>query len=115
MTNEERQSLWPMIDREMNALRLRIQVLEAQRAMTVARLGGTVEGQPTSELNYLQRVDELVGKECRLRSISMPINAADVGKVYCDRCDGTGAVEGGKVLLTLCEKCNGTGLLPKGA
>ena len=31
--------------------------------MTVARLGGTVEGQPTCRENFLQRIDELVGKE----------------------------------------------------
>lgn len=28
-------------------------------AMTVARLGGTVEGEPTQRINFLQRIDEL--------------------------------------------------------
>jgi len=36
--------------------------LEGERAvlaMTVARLGGTVEGAPTHRINFLQRIDEL--------------------------------------------------------
>lgn len=31
----------------------------ATLAMTVARLGGTVEGHPTRRINFLQRIDEL--------------------------------------------------------
>lgn len=32
-------------------------------AMTVARLGGMVEGRPTERVNFLQRVDQLVAME----------------------------------------------------
>jgi hypothetical protein len=35
--------------------------------MAVDRLGGTVEGAPTSRINFLQRIDELVLMEKRLR------------------------------------------------
>lgn len=37
-------------------------------AMTVARLEGTVEGQPTHRINFLQRIDELVRIEASLDS-----------------------------------------------
>lgn len=30
---------------------------------------------------------------------------------YCERCEGCGSYEGGKVLLTTCEDCEGTGLV----
>lgn len=43
--------------------------LEMERgvlAMTVARLGGTVEGHPTHRINFLQRIDELRDLEARL-------------------------------------------------
>ena len=44
-------------------------MFEAQLDMTVARLGGMVEGNPTARLNFLQRIDELVAKEAQLRQI----------------------------------------------
>ncbi len=40
-------------------LKLERDCLIAQRHMTIARLGGMVEGAPTCEINFLQRVDEL--------------------------------------------------------
>lgn len=43
-----------------------VEDFKAQRAMTVARLGGIVEGNPTANHNYLQRVDELRGKESQI-------------------------------------------------
>jgi hypothetical protein len=59
-------------DHRNAALRSRIAELElalagreAQLHMTVARLGGTVEGYPTAMLNFLQRVDELRQIEAR--------------------------------------------------
>ncbi len=51
---------------ELECVRLAHDCLVAQRHMTIARLGGTVEGGPTCELNFLQRVDELREKEAQL-------------------------------------------------
>lgn len=39
---------------------------EAVLAMAVARLGGLVEGHPTTRINFLQRVDDLVETERKL-------------------------------------------------
>jgi hypothetical protein len=44
---------------ELAEARLSHQSSEAVLAMTVARLGGQVEGRPTHRINFLQRVDEL--------------------------------------------------------
>jgi hypothetical protein len=51
---------------ERDALSRRIADLERDRdgergmiSMTIARLGGTVEGHPTDRHNFLQRIDEL--------------------------------------------------------
>jgi hypothetical protein len=38
---------------------------EGVLAMTVARLGGMVEGRPTERVNFLQRIDELRAIEAR--------------------------------------------------
>ena len=48
---------------EVERLRLKVDSEGAVLAMTVARLGGMVEGHPTARLNFLQRVDELRGIE----------------------------------------------------
>lgn len=54
----------PAVVKELcDALDLQRQELHAVEYMLCKRLGGTVEGQPTAEINYLQRVDELVRKE----------------------------------------------------
>ena len=44
---------------------------DSQIAMTVARLGGTVEGAPTHAGNFLQRIDELRKIEVALRDECM--------------------------------------------
>jgi len=44
-------------------LRMQVASEGAVLAMTVARVGGLVEGKPTLRLNFLQRIDELVGIE----------------------------------------------------
>ena len=44
----------------IEGLRMDVASEGAVLAMTVARLGGLVEGRPTLRLNFLQRVDELV-------------------------------------------------------
>lgn len=67
-----------LVDTAEEAERLRLEkgVLQAQIHMTVSRLGGKVEDAPTSELNFLQRVDELVAKEAenaRLRAALEPL------------------------------------------
>ncbi len=51
---------------ELECVRLAHDCLVAQRHMTIARLGGEVEGGPTCEINFLQRVDELREKEAQL-------------------------------------------------
>ena len=45
-------------------------VLEGSIRMAVDRLGGTVEGKPTHEGNFLQRVDELVAMETRINPLT---------------------------------------------
>lgn len=42
---------------------------DAQLYMTVARLGGTVEGYPTARLNFLQRIDELREIEAKVAKL----------------------------------------------
>jgi len=49
----------PELRAALDAATLGIESRDAVLAMTVARLGGTVEGQPTHRKNFLQRVDEL--------------------------------------------------------
>jgi hypothetical protein len=44
---------------ERDAARLAHQCSEGVLSMTVARLGGIVEGNPTGRHNFLQRIDEL--------------------------------------------------------
>jgi predicted nuclease with TOPRIM domain len=44
---------------ERDGLKLKNDCLIAQRHMTIARLGGKVEGHPTCEIDFLQRIDEL--------------------------------------------------------
>lgn len=50
---------------ERDAADLRVRMLESSISMTVARLGGEVEGRPTHRLNFLQRVDELRNIEAK--------------------------------------------------
>jgi hypothetical protein len=42
--------------------------------MAVDRLGGIVEGNPTARHNFLQRVDELVEKETKLKQTEAELN-----------------------------------------
>ena len=51
--------------------RLDLECRDATLAMTVARLGGTVEGAPTHSGNYLQRLQELVTKELRCAGLEL--------------------------------------------
>lgn len=44
----------------ISELELDLKMREATLTMTVARLGGMVEGRPTALINFLQRIDELV-------------------------------------------------------
>jgi len=64
--------LYPDLDRELlrlklerDAARLAHESSEAVLCMTVARLGGVVEGRPTHRGNFLQRIDELTRMEAR--------------------------------------------------
>lgn len=71
------------LKREAVALRARAETLERRLAaaelqhamsegvlfMTVARLGGLVEGRPTERLNFLQRIDELRDIEREVRRL----------------------------------------------
>lgn len=68
------------LDREV--LRLEAD-LKAQTSMTVARLGGTVEGRPTEKQNYLQRIDELMETERLISEINKILLGAisDTAKV----------------------------------
>lgn len=51
-------------------LRLEVESRDATLHMTVARLGGEVEGAPTHRINFLQRVDALVRQERSLRILA---------------------------------------------
>jgi len=44
---------------QRDELLLQLEMRDAQISMTVARLGGIVEGHPTGSHNFLQRIDEL--------------------------------------------------------
>jgi len=50
---------------KVEALQREIQMRDGTLSMAVARLGGTVEGNPTGRHNFLQRIDELVAKEAK--------------------------------------------------
>lgn len=54
---------------ELEQSRLSHQSSEATLTMTVARLGGRVEGAPTHRINFLQRIDELRRVETALQAI----------------------------------------------
>lgn len=54
---------------ELQRISTCLQVRDAQISMTVDRLGGLVEGQPTQEINFLQRVDELVAIEKEVKAL----------------------------------------------
>lgn len=71
-------------------------VLDAQIEMIIARLGGTVEGQPTSRLNFLQRIDQLVAMEKEFASL-------------CPRCEGEKTYSRLAGQEKRCSLCNGTG------
>jgi hypothetical protein len=47
----------------VQALTLELEMRDSTLAMTVARLGGIVDGYPTARHNFLQRIDELVAIE----------------------------------------------------
>lgn len=46
-------------------LELQVEMERAVLSMTVSRLGGIVEGNPTGRHNFLQRIDELVENEAK--------------------------------------------------
>lgn len=48
---------------QRDELQLQLDMRDAQISMTVARLGGIVEGNPTGRHNFLQRIDQLVANE----------------------------------------------------
>jgi hypothetical protein len=54
------------------ALKARVETQDSTLAMTVARLGGMVEGVPTQRVNFLQRVDELRNLELSLAGYLKP-------------------------------------------
>lgn len=60
--------------------RLAHECSEGTLAMTVARVGGTVEGAPTGRHNFLQRIDELRRIEAAvlLRSYPLPVEGERV-------------------------------------
>lgn len=74
-------------------LRKRIAELEAEnrgqaavRSMTVGRLGGEVEGKPTHSGNFLQRIDELRGKEAELARLTeanrwIPVESGEMPEI----------------------------------
>jgi hypothetical protein len=52
--------------------------------MAVDRLGGEVEGQPTQPLNFLQRIDALVGIEIKHAALKAEV---DEPAEMCENCD----------------------------
>lgn len=59
------ESITARLTRERDEARLAHHCSEGVLSMTVARLGGLVEGLPTGRHNFLQRIDELVALEKR--------------------------------------------------
>lgn len=56
---KEAQEVIKRLGAEKDAAQLEHECSEATLAMAVARLGGQVEGAPTHQINFLQRIDEL--------------------------------------------------------
>ena len=61
--SKDREDQISKLTRERDEARLAHQCSEGVLSMTVARLGGMVEGRPTHRINFLQRIDELVALE----------------------------------------------------
>ena len=64
------------LTRERERLGLERDMLAVGRTMTVARLGGTVEGYPTHTGNFLQRIDELRAAEAQNAALRAAIREA---------------------------------------
>lgn len=58
-------------ERQLADALLHVSMRDATLSMAVARLGGMVEGGPTSRVNFLQRIDELVEVERRLAEVEV--------------------------------------------
>jgi hypothetical protein len=59
----------PDLARRVKAAEEERDLLRVQRTMTVHRLGGLVEGQPTHALNFLQRIDALIATEAAAQAV----------------------------------------------
>lgn len=59
ITPREIDSIARFVESRLAEAQAKTERLKSQRAMTIARLEGYVEGYPTSEINFLQRIDEL--------------------------------------------------------
>ena len=62
---------------DVERLKLALDCELGVRAMTVTRLGGIVEGQPTHTGNFLQRIDELLRKEAAIAEKDATLEAVN--------------------------------------
>jgi chromosome segregation ATPase len=64
------------LERERDEARLDLECRDATLHMTVARLGGTVEGRETHRVNFLQRIDELRRTEATVARLTADLEAS---------------------------------------